>query len=138
EVLDTMAASLREMDLLIDQLQMMSRLDAGEPMPHPAPLDLEEQVQDAIRAVAPLATSKHRLVVDSPAEVAIRADPQHVHLMLTNLLGNAIKYSPEGGEVRCLVSRNGHNGVVAVSDEGIGIAGADTTLLFKRFSRLPS
>ncbi|HEX6487333.1 MAG TPA: HAMP domain-containing sensor histidine kinase [Candidatus Dormibacteraeota bacterium] len=137
-VMDTMAGSLREMDLLIDQLQMMARLDAGEPMPHPVPLDLEEQVEMAIRAVEPLATPNHQLSIASEGPVAVRADPQHVQLMLTNLLGNAIKYSPDGGAVVCEISRHGQSGVAAISDEGIGIAGADTTLLFKRFSRLPN
>lgn len=136
DAMDAMASSLREMDLLIDQLQMMSRLDAGEPMPHPAELDLHEQVELAVRAVAPLAGPRHHLGVAQSEPVAVRADPQHVHLMLTNLIGNAIKYSPEGGEVRCEIGRDGRYGVVAVSDEGIGIDPADLDLLFKRFSRL--
>lgn len=136
--MDTMAATLREMDLLIDQLQMMSRLDAGEPMPHPAELDLEEHVGLAVRAVEPLATAAHSLRVSCEAPVRVRADPQHVHLMLTNLLGNAIKYSPDGGEVLCEITAHGQSGQVAISDEGIGFSGADASLLFRRFSRLPN
>jgi signal transduction histidine kinase len=137
DAMDTMASSLREMDLLIDQLQMMTRLDAGEPMPQPAELDLGEQVDLAIRAVQPLAGPAHRLQVQCAQPVAIRADPQHVHLMLTNLIGNAIKYSPEGGGITCAISREGRYGVVAVADHGIGIAPEEIELLFKRFSRLP-
>ena len=136
DAVDTMAASLREMDLLIDQLQMMARLDAGEPMPQPADLDLEEQIDLALRAVAPLAGPNHRLTVHCPRPVAVRADAQHMHLLLTNLVGNAIKYSPDGGEVSCTVSQEGRNGVVAVSDEGIGIEPGEQDLLFNRFSRL--
>jgi signal transduction histidine kinase len=136
DAMATMAASLREMDLLIDQLQMMSRLDAGEPMPHPDVLDLNEQVELALRAVAPLAGPSHHLSVELSEPVSVRADPQHVHLMLTNLLGNAIKYSPDGGEVRCTISHEGRHGVVAVSDEGIGVEPAELDRLFKRFSRL--
>jgi signal transduction histidine kinase len=136
DAMATMAASLREMDLLIDQLQMMSRLDAGEPMPHPDVLDLHEQVELALRAVAPLAGPSHHLSVEYSEPVAVRADPQHVHLMLTNLLGNAVKYSPDGGEVRCSIGRESRHGVVAVSDEGIGVDPGELELLFKRFSRL--
>ena len=136
DAVDTMASSLREMDLLIDQLQMMTRLDAGEPMPHPANLDLREQVDLALRAVEPLGGPEHHLQVECAETVSVRADPQHVHLMLTNLLGNAIKYSPDGGDVTCTIGRDGRFGAVAVSDQGIGIDPGELDLLFKRFSRL--
>jgi signal transduction histidine kinase len=56
--------------------------------------------------------------------------------MLANLLNNAVKYSPEGGEVRCTLSRRGRGVVVTVADRGIGMDAGEMRSLFQPFARL--
>jgi signal transduction histidine kinase len=62
-------------------------------------------------------------------------DPVRVMQLLDNLLENAVKYSPEGGEVRVRVWRDGDNALMSVTDQGIGIPPADLPHLFDRFHR---
>jgi signal transduction histidine kinase len=61
-----------------------------------------------------------------------------VSTIVGNLLDNAIKYSPAGGEIRCSVGTAGQMRFVSVADHGLGIETAHMPLLFKRFSRLPT
>jgi signal transduction histidine kinase len=56
--------------------------------------------------------------------------------VLDNLLGNAVKYSPEGGEIRVRVERQGDRALLSVSDEGIGLRPEELPRLFQLFSRL--
>ena len=78
-------------------------------------------------------TDRHRLLTDLPAQpVVVRADRARILMVITNLLDNAIKYSPGGGEVSCMVGSKGQTALVAVSDEGLGIAAEDQPALMLR------
>lgn len=81
-------------------------------------------------------TDRHRLVVSTSPDVRIvYADEQRVQQVLTNLLDNAIKYSPDGGMILVRCERSGGEAVVAVSDQGVGIAPEHLNKLFERFFR---
>ena len=84
------------------------------------------------------ATPKHRLRFDDRAgrEVWVLADLMRLDIVIGNLIDNAIKYSPEGGEVTAQLSTAGAIALLSVRDEGIGIAAEDMGRLFVRFSRL--
>jgi signal transduction histidine kinase len=66
----------------------------------------------------------------------VAVDLERIQTILTNLLDNAIKYSPEGGEVRIVVGGDGDSAEVAVVDHGVGIADHDLPTLFTRFGRV--
>ena len=66
----------------------------------------------------------------------MQADPVRVELILRNLVDNAIKYSPSGGQVKIFAKTEGENMIAGVSDHGIGIAPEEQEKLFARFSRL--
>jgi len=68
----------------------------------------------------------------------VRADRARIATIIGNLIDNAIKYSPEGGEIRCAVGAEDGKCFVTVTDHGLGIAADHVPLLFKRFSRLPT
>jgi signal transduction histidine kinase len=81
-------------------------------------------------------TDRHRLVVSCRPDVrTIYADEQRVQQVLTNLIDNAIKYSPDGGMIMVRCERSGDEAVVAVSDQGVGIAPEHLNKLFERFFR---
>src|SRR5262249_26809423 len=65
-----------------------------------------------------------------------RWDRQRLRQLLANLVSNAIKYSPDGGEVRLVIDRQPGEAIVRVSDQGIGISPKDLPQLFQPFSRL--
>ena len=68
----------------------------------------------------------------------MKVDSERIQTIVTNLVDNAVKYSPNGGEVACLVTLRGGLARVAVKDGGVGIAKADLNLLFTRFGRVPN
>ena len=67
---------------------------------------------------------------------AVVADPQHLRQVLTNLVDNAIKYSPDGGPVRLSLRRQDGYVRFAVQDEGLGIPRAEQERIFEKFYRL--
>jgi len=137
--LPTLTGKVREMDELIDQILQTARLEEGRVELHFEQIDLRAAVQTAARSVRPLATPAHRLQVDGPDyDVAIMADPNRLNLILTNLIGNAIKYSPQGGEIRCSVTAVAGFARATIQDRGVGIAPEEMWRLFKRFGRVTS
>jgi signal transduction histidine kinase len=84
------------------------------------------------------ASSKHRLRFDDAVgrELWVLGDLMRLEIVVNNLVDNAIKYSPRGGDVIIALSTVGKLALVAVGDKGIGIAAEDMSRLFVRFSRL--
>ena len=79
----------------------------------------------------------HRLIVDMPATLpAAMIDRIRIERVLHNLVENAIKYSPKGGEVKVFGRQQDGQLVVGVSDQGIGIPVEEQSKLFQRFQRL--
>jgi two-component system sensor histidine kinase BaeS len=132
-------ASLR-MSRLVDELADVMRLRAG------SEIDLHRESFDLVvlaRRIADdhgRATERHRIQVVSAVEALIGFwDGPRLERVLGNLLGNAIKYSPEGGEVTIRIPREGNGdaevAVLSVEDRGVGIPQADLSLIFERFRR---
>jgi PAS domain S-box-containing protein len=67
---------------------------------------------------------------------AVHADYERVRTVLENLVSNAVKYSPDGGVIRITGRDNGDHAIIAVSDQGIGIATEEQSKLFRRFYRV--
>jgi signal transduction histidine kinase len=95
---------------------------------------LTAQVADALRAHAPAG-----IVLGVEAEAglpAVAADPDKLRQVLTNLIDNAVKYSPDGGHVHIRVARVGNRVRFRVRDEGLGIPTAEQARIFEKFFRL--
>lgn len=122
---------------LISDLLNVSRIEAGRALDlNPKPVELEGLISKVVGAQRSYAT-KHTLdIVGSEGLPSIVADEDKIDQILTNLINNAIKYSPDGGKVtvRC----EGRDSVVriAVEDEGIGIPKEHQTKVFDRFHRV--
>jgi signal transduction histidine kinase len=128
--------SRRLADLLNDLLDV-SRLEAGRVTVDAAAVDLDRLVGEVI-ATAACGTTAHRLSVDlAPKARWVRADTGKLKQILTNLVDNAVKYSPDGGDVRVSARPDGAGGVVvAVADDGIGIPPELQGRIFDRFHRV--
>jgi signal transduction histidine kinase len=136
-VLPIVAGKLSEMEALVLQMLETSRLQDSALALRPERLDLGEVAQQATEAVAALAPSQHRLRFQSSAgPIPVVADPSRLATILGNLLGNAVKYSPAGGDIHCAVSTDGRLAMVEVTDQGLGIAPKDMSKLFTRFGRI--
>lgn len=120
---------------LINNLLDMSRLEAGVLKVEPAPVQLGRVVQSAVKQAQHL-TELHRLILDWRADPYVMADVSRVIQVLTNLLNNAIKYSPDGGDIRISGRVDGRMLEIAVADSGVGIPPRDMDKIFDRFHRV--
>jgi signal transduction histidine kinase len=126
-----------EMNLLIAQMLDAARLEDGRLALKRDRLDLRDVARQAMPVVQPLAGASHDISLDLPTEpVVVFGDIDRLLTIVTNLLENAIKYSPEGGRVQVSVVAADHQATVTVVDEGVGIARDDLPRLFNRFERI--
>ena len=133
--LAAMRNAMGRMERLIADLRDAARVGTGHFAVVPRPLELVEvsrRVVDEQQATSPM----HRIVLDAPERVDVEWDGVRTGQLLTNLVSNAIRYSPEGGEITVSVRPTAAEVSIAVSDEGIGIAPDQQDLLFRPFSRL--
>jgi heavy metal sensor kinase len=134
--------------LIKDEAERLSRIVenlfilAGQPVDAPAlmkePLRLSELVAECVRAAQVLATRKDlRLSVDdASSSVTLNGDDELLKRMLLNLLDNAVKYTPAGGEIIVALSSENGNARIVVTDTGIGIPAEDQPRIFDRFYRV--
>jgi signal transduction histidine kinase len=121
---------------LVGEVLDSSRIDAGTFSYTFAEVDLAGLVSETV-ASAELARESLRIASRVPADLpVVRGDVQRLRQVLTNLIDNAAKYSPEGSPVEVRAAAvNGHV-VVAVADHGGGIAPEDQSLIFEKFGRV--
>ncbi|HYM51419.1 MAG TPA: ATP-binding protein [Candidatus Limnocylindrales bacterium] len=137
EVLPTLSAKAAQMSMLVGQMIDAARLEENRLELRLDETDLREVVQKAVRAVEPLAIPRSRITLTQPAcPLLVLGDPGRLETIVANLLDNAVKYSPAGGDIACTVSTAGPWAQVEVRDHGIGIAAEDLPRLFTRFTRL--
>jgi signal transduction histidine kinase len=123
------------MDLLIKSLLDAASIELGKLSVSRAPCDVDEVVHEAMDTLGSLATPKsiHLDVRASEAVTVVLADRQRLLQVLTNLVGNAIKFALEGGDVTIATERIGAEIRFSVSDTGPGIASEDLPHVFDRF-----
>jgi len=125
------------LDKLISNLLEASRLQAGGTQLQLSYLDLADLAKQAVDNIQ-ATTENHSFELDFPEKFPpVQGDFERLREVLTNLIGNAIKYSPEGGLIKVGGRVAGRNMVrLYVSDEGIGIPPADQERIFERFHRV--
>lgn len=127
---------------LIDNILNISRIESGVVKTQREHISLPELIREAIDVMLPQARAKQIELVDVPTPVFFQvfADKDMIYQALLNLIGNAIKYTPGGGDGRvCVsVSVDEHDNTVnvSVSDNGVGIPKDDLPNLFDKFYRV--
>ena len=102
------------------------------------PVSLTEVVKDCARAAQVLAARKGvrlKLQNDSTS-IALNADEELIKRMILNLLDNAVKYTPEGGEISLALEKHNGSAAIVVRDTGIGLSEGDQQRVFDRFYRV--
>ncbi|MBI4671319.1 MAG: PAS domain-containing protein [Chloroflexi bacterium] len=118
---------------LIDNLLDMSQVEAGALRIQKEPVRLRRVVREAVEQ-AQRRTEAHWFETDLPAELPrVWADPRRIRQVLNNLLENAVKYSPDGGQITVRCEVEGANVTVSVADQGQGIPPDMLERVFERF-----
>ena len=140
ETLRTMTLQVERLGRLVDQLLDLSRLEAGVvPLDRRAfPLEplLERAAEESkVNATPGLSRDVRVSVSVKPTDLRIDGDAERVHQVVANLLDNAIRHSPDGGEVSLGARREREGVLIEVTDQGPGIPEADAHRVFERFYR---
>jgi signal transduction histidine kinase/CheY-like chemotaxis protein len=133
--LEVIRRSVRSMSRLVADLLDVSRIAAGKLTLEPVPTDPLVPVRAAVEAVRPAAEAKSlRLDFDaSPVGAPLPADPQRLQQVVSNLLDNAVKFTPGGGRIAVRLERTDGRVRISVSDTGPGIPAEFLPHVFERF-----
>lgn len=122
---------------LINDLLNIARIEAGESLkPHYSDVDVRALCKK-VALIQQQASHNHQLVLDAPDEFpVIVGDEDKLDQIVTNLVSNAIKYSPEGGKVTIHLKMDDDHVLIGVQDQGIGIPKEHLSKVFDRFHRV--
>ena len=136
--LDIIISETDRMTHIVQDLLTLSRLDAGNTEMRFAPFSFRESVANVCRANAMEARRHSHTLTCTLAEnmPEISGDRQRLEQVVTNILGNAIKYTPDGGHIAVTGGSSGRSVWVEVTDDGIGIPEKDRDRIFDRFYRV--
>ncbi len=130
----TIAEGSDRLGLLVGDLLDVSRLRSGQFPVRPEPTDLAQLVREAVAAQR-ASDGGHRYRVEVADEAMVEVDRARMQQVVANLLDNAVKYSPDGGEVRVLLTRDGDGVRLRVRDHGIGLPEGEAERIFQPFGR---
>ncbi|HEX5000245.1 MAG TPA: PAS domain S-box protein [Terriglobia bacterium] len=138
--LDVIARQLSLLTRLVDDLLDVSRITRGKITLLTAPVELSAVVAQAVETSRPLIEGRgHELHVVVPEEpVRVQGDAARLSQVLSNLLNNAARYTPNGGRIGLTVDRQGDHAIVVVSDNGIGLTADMIERVFDLFAQLES
>ncbi len=124
---------------IVRALLLLSRAESGHLALHKEPLDLAALVRDIVEQFQiPAEGGQLDLTVELPGECAAVVDRVQIERLVSNLLSNAVQYTPAGGQVRVRLARRGDQVELTVEDTGCGIAREHLPHIFDRFYRAPS
>jgi two-component system OmpR family sensor kinase len=123
---------------LLEQLLALARQDPlSEPFPGTL-VSLADCVEQATEEMTPLALARQiELLFGTLPNTRVRADAESLRMLVRNLLDNAIRYTPEGGQVQVKLNTDDEHAVLCIEDSGTGISPENRERIFDRFYRVP-
>ncbi len=122
--------------LLVDNLLDISRIDAGRLMLQSEAVELVGLIESVL-SQARTAAAHHTIMLEAAAPVTVWGDSIRLRQIITNLVTNAVRYSPTNTRIWIRVSADSSNGYIGVDDEGPGIPPGERERLFERYYRVP-
>ena len=137
--LEVVNRNAHRLQRLVGDLLFFAQVESGQLTLERDSVELRALAERALEAVRPAGEAAEIVLeLDAPDAVEIRGDRARLEQLLDNLLSNAVKFTMPGGRVRVRVGAAQHEGVMEVSDTGIGIPADEVTNLFRRFFRASS
>jgi PAS domain S-box-containing protein len=128
----------QRMQTLIDMLLDLSRLESGRLTLQRTPVELRALLDETVSSARTMTNDHEIAVALPPRQVWVEADAPRLEQVITNLLTNAIRYSPNGEPIKVELSRRGKEAHIRVRDHGTGIAPDALPRVFERFFRAGS
>jgi len=135
QMIATMLAQTKRLGRLVTQLLDLSRLEAGEQRFEIRPFRVRDVLESAAREARLQAPPDVVFAIDTTPDLQAAGDPERIHQVVSNLVENAVRFSPRPGCVTLRAAGNGATVSFVVEDEGPGIADGDFERVFERFRR---
>jgi histidine kinase len=132
----TMQHEVRRLKRLVNDLQTLSRVEAGQIELHIAPCDLAALVERVVAQLQLQLIDSGLTITVQATSATVLADADRVAQIVLNLVGNAIRYTPAGGQITVRVDSDAAMARITVVDTGIGIPAEALPFLFERFYRV--
>jgi two-component system, OmpR family, sensor kinase len=137
ESLAIMQDEARRLTRLVEDLLNLARADAGHRQLQPEEIYLNDLLDECCRPAHSQARQKGvRLIAPQSVDLPLRGDPELLRRLIANLLDNAIRYTPSGGQVEAKLEAAGNMARLTVSDTGVGIPPEAIGKIFERFYRV--
>ena len=136
EFLGRIHSEVEEMTSLINDILMISRLETKELMPTKEMLCVKSVAEEVKKTLKPLADENNVSLEIHCCDEFVYMDRSHLQGILSNLMGNAVKYNRPGGFVQTDITMDSTSLSIRVEDSGIGIAKEDQKRIFERFYRV--
>ena len=137
EYLATIVRHTDQLTNLVSDLLELSKLESQPDLPRAVSVDLATSVRKSVDLIMPAAQRKGQsLTMDVKRLPLVVGNPDYLERAIANLIDNAIKYTPDRGEIRVAARSNGSNVIVEVTDNGLGIPAEDIPRIFERFYRV--
>jgi two-component system phosphate regulon sensor histidine kinase PhoR len=133
---DLMLDHTRRMQHLLDDLLTLSRLESADHTLKDEPVNVPELVRALKAEAESLSRGRHRVSLEIDSSASLKGSLQEIRSALGNLVSNAVRYTPEGGEITLAWRERGGEGVFSVTDTGEGIAAEHIPRLTERFYRV--
>ncbi|MDX6487462.1 MAG: hypothetical protein QOK13_77, partial [Gaiellaceae bacterium] len=137
ELLSVVADESDRLARIVNDILWASRVDSGSLQMSIERCDAQELTESVLVAARLHLPENVTVTLNAPADLPhVAADPDKVRQVLTNLVDNAIKYSPDGGNVQIALDQAGHRVRISVCDEGLGVPAGERARIFEKFYRL--
>ena len=134
--IELMRGESTRMHRLVEDLLTLSQLENGPPLVDDEIIDVAGFVHGLQREAEQLSNGKHHISVDIASHAKLRGSQHEIHSAFSNLITNAIRYTPAGGSVQLNWSNDANSATFAVRDTGVGIAAQHIPRLTERFYRV--
>ncbi len=132
--LNEIGRQVKRLNGLVERLLDASRIQLGRLILDPAPMDLVQMARRVVADAASADSDAHSVTIHAfPDSIMGKWDPTRIDQVLTNLIGNALRYSPDGTEVKVGVEQRDGQAHVEVADQGPGVPPEQRPALFDRF-----